>query len=191
MEFPDLCVTTEQDTEQEWLTRMQAGDTAAFGCLAQLHTPRLHAWLTRWTGSAQEAADLCQETLLRAFRYRSSFRNSPSGHAFRSWLLAIGARVALDSRRKQPLAPLSESTADEEPGPEDVVLRFEDGQRVQRALQQLSERDRAALLLRYAEGMSTAEVAQALEISPGALRVCLHRARARLAQVLEVEHELS
>ena len=82
---------------------VRAGDEAAFGALVDRHRRALHVHCYRMLGSFEEAEDVVQEALLRAWRARESF---PDGAGLRAWLYRIATNACLDairrSRRRVP-----------------------------------------------------------------------------------------
>lgn len=170
------------------------------------HRAALTGHCYRMLGSAAEADDAVQETLVRAWRHLDRFEQRAS---LRTWLYRIATRVCLDalsepSRRMRPMETGPVGTADDtltsqpgsywlEPIPDALVLPA-DADPAERlmlrqsirlafvaALQHLPPRQRAALLLTEVLGWSAAEVADNLETSVAAVNSALQRARATLA----------
>lgn len=137
--------------------------------------------LSRRTGDPDRAEDLAQEVFLRAME--APPRNP------RPWLFAValnlvrddGRREERQARRLQLLR--SEQEGRVEPPPDAAVERSERAALVHEALEQLTETDRGALLLK-AEGLSYEEIASALGLSRGAVGTTLARARRRLVEAV-------
>lgn len=151
-----------------------------FGELARrFQVPLLH-YLIRRTGARHDAEDLLQETLLLAHRklhrYRTDWR-------FGTWLFALAHRASLTHRRKKKLPAsdgLDRCTGSFDPSSclEEQELRTA----VWHAASELLEPDAlAALWLSYVESMPADEIGKVIGRSPNAVRILLHRARARLA----------
>jgi RNA polymerase sigma-70 factor (ECF subfamily) len=185
-------------------------DDEAFRRLVEPHrrAVRLHCY--RMLGSLQDAEDLTQETLVRAWRALEAFEQRAS---LRAWLYRIATNACLDEidRRGRRVLPVQLGTpevrftpgppplvetpwlepmpdtwfdlADTEPGPE---ARYEAKESIElafiAALQQLPGRQRAVLLLRDALGWSTQEVADLLEMSVPATNSALQRARSNVGR---------
>ncbi|QYN25636.1 sigma-70 family RNA polymerase sigma factor [Amycolatopsis sp. DSM 110486] len=188
---------------------MTAAGEAEFAVLADRHRPELLAHCYRMLGSLQESEDLVQETYLRAWRYYDRFEGRSS---VRLWLYKIATTTcltALKNRRRRPLpSGLSAPSDDAEvalggpeadipwlqPAPDSLlhastadpatVVSGRAGVRLAfvAALQQLSARQRAVLILRDVLGWHAREVAEMLDTSVAAVTSALQRARAHLAQ---------
>ena len=145
----------------------------------------LARWLTR---NDQDAQDVTQEACLRAFRFFDGYQ----GGNMRAWLLTI-VRNTCYTWLHQNRAPGSVEVFDEEihsaefPGsadPEIQVLASADRETVRRALEELPDVFREALILREIEGMSYKEIADVASVSLGTVKSRLARARTRLRQSL-------
>lgn len=147
-------------------------------------------------GDEQEANDLCQETILRAYR---SFHQYTAGTNCRAWLLTILRNVfrATRARRKPDLVASTEKDferiLDREISsndrawetPETLLLKQSTDRRVQEALGKLPEDYKAALLLVFVEDLTYQEAAAVLEVPVGTVRSRIFRARALLRRALE------
>lgn len=135
--------------------------------------------LTRRTGDRERAEDLAQDVFAKALE--SPPRNP------KPWLFAVALNLARDDGRKavrqqRHLALLTnESDGAHVPPPDEEVQRNEQRARVQEALDELVEQDRAVLLMK-AEGLSYDEIAEATGLSKGSIGTTLARARKRLVE---------
>lgn len=147
---------------------------------------QLWGYLSRVTGSPQLADDLLQETYYRFLRANAQCQND--GHR-RAYLYRIATNLARDSRRRaRRLDPVP---ADNDPAmtaPGDVAEQSARRTDLQRAMARLRPRDRALLWLAYAQGYAHVEIAEALGVKPGSVKLLLFRARRRLAQLLRDPH---
>lgn len=157
------------------------GDHHAFGLLVQRHRDRLWAVALRTLGDREEAADALQDALVSAFRNAASYRGDA---AVTTWLHRIVVNACLDRvRRRQarPAVPL---------GDHDVATRrdehalLETRLDVRRALAQLPEAQRVALVLVDMEDLSVAEAAELLGVPEGTVKSRCSRGRTALAQLL-------
>ncbi|MGW3498892.1 RNA polymerase subunit sigma-70 [Streptomyces sp. NPDC001020] len=188
--------------DSEVLAAVRAADGTAFAGLAEQHRWELRVHCYRMVGSFDDAEDLVQEALLRAWRYRGSFQGRST---FRAWLYRIATNVCLDFLDRQPrqLTPgesgrpaevgwlqpfpdrLLEPVAAREAEPEAVVVARETIELAfVVAIQHLPPRQRAVLILRDMLGWPAAETAALLEMSVAAVKSALQRARPVLREHL-------
>ena len=160
-----------------------------FGELVERYQPRIFRVLVGWTGDEGAADNLTQETFLRAYRARGSFRGES---AVSTWLHRIAVRVAQDHEKNRKagfwrrLVRWGGDETPEEP-PEDLwgrqagcperdLLAREEVDRLRRLVAELPAGQRAVFQLRFVEEMSVAEVAEVLGLKPGTVKAQLHRA---------------
>ena len=169
------------------------GDHLAFGRIVVAHQDHIFAYLGRMGLDRAMAEDVAQETFLRVWRHAGTY-NSRLG-SLTTWILTIARNQAL-SRLAQPVSrtetPVSDDTleiASDAPLPdEQLVARQREG-RLQAALASLGAADRSLLSSSYVDGLDLAAIANIEGCSVGAAKVRLHRARQRLKQILEADHE--
>ena len=153
-----------------------AMDEQAFRAFYDRTAPALWAYLSRLSGDRQLADDLLQESYYRLLRSRETFE----GEAHRrNYLFRIATNLVKDSRRGRFAwrnLPVPELPAQPDP--------LDDRADVQRALARLKPRDRALLWLAYAQGSSHSEIAGVLGVKTGSIKLLLHRARRRMAAML-------
>ncbi len=170
--------------DEELARRAQSGCAASFEELARRFQVPLVHFLQRW-GSREDAEDLAQDTLLRAFRNLHRYRPS---WPFATWLFTIARRLSINHRRRRRPAPAGDALDDLEhsgPQPAELVARAESRRRLWAlAADVLSEPQMTATWLHYVEEMPLAEVARVLGRSQVAAKVTLHRARKRLLRAL-------
>ena len=156
----------------------------AFDQVAERYRPELVAYLTRLLGDAQDAEDVCQDALLRA--HRAFHRLAPDSNV-RAWLYKIASRTAWDAlkHRLRSAARQVDVDLDTLPaGPAHLDQR-EQLRAVARAVNDLPPKQRAALMLRRFQGLSYAEVAQALQCSEAAARANVYQAIRSLREALK------
>jgi RNA polymerase sigma-70 factor (ECF subfamily) len=162
-------------------------DRAAFERLIEEYADRIYNVALRITGNRADAEDSMQEAFLSAYRAWSAFRGQSSPA---TWLYRIAVNEALMRvRLRRPVEYLTELAYETEVADWSADLlegahRAEQQERLLWAIGLLEPSYRAALVLRDIDGLSTAEAADALEISEQALKSRLHRARAMLRQHL-------
>ena len=173
------------------LTAAQAGDENAFGQLIEPYRHALDVHCYRMLGSAQDAEDLVQETLLRAWRAIGRFEPRAQ---LQTWLYRIATNACLDElerrhRRPEPLDPFPDQPSDEAAAPTyDPEARYaiREGMELalMRAIQELPGRQRAVLIFRDVLGWTAPEVAEILETTVASVNSALQRARATIEQHL-------
>lgn len=169
-----------RDAEAELLARARAGERAAFARLVQMHQAYLRQFLRRLTrGQTDWADELAQEAFLAAWRGLPGFRGEAR---FRSWLSRLGLHLYLRQRDTQ----LATQDLDEAPEGADSDFAPAAGQRLDlaRALAQLREPEREAILMCFYADLSHAEAAEALGWPLGTLKTQVLRGRARLRELL-------
>ena len=135
---------------------------------------RFAMWLTR---DRSEAEDVASETFVRAWARRDRLRTE----TLKAYLLTIARSIFLKHRKNtNNHQELSEDLTDGAPDPQRQATARMDLDRVTNALARLPETDRLALVLRTEQTLPYAEIGRVLEISEGAARVKVHRARRRL-----------
>jgi RNA polymerase sigma-70 factor, ECF subfamily len=181
-----------QDMDQRLLLACaQAGDERAFRRLVEPYRHALEVHCYRMLGSVQDAEDLAQETLLRAWRALERFEPRVQ---FQTWLYRIATNACLDElerrpRRPQPIDPFPDRPSDETASPTyDPAARYaiREGMELAllRAIQELPGRQRAVLIFRDVLGWTAPEVAEILESTVASVNSALQRARGTIEQEL-------
>src|SRR5262245_19171629 len=166
------------------------GDERAFDALFERWAGRVLRFVERMVRDAGVAEELVQETFLRVWRARE--RYVPEAR-FSTWLFTIAGNAARNELRRpfrgQPHDSLDDphegaklALAAHDPPSDALVDARRTGQGLEAALAALPERQREALWLRAVEGLSYAEVAQALDTSEKSVKALIHRARVALAR---------
>ncbi len=162
------------------------GCSEAFGVLAARYRDALSAFAYRYVRDADDAGDVVQEALLRAYQHLDSIER---GRAFRPWLFAIARNASFNTLRKRKRvdarADLGEHVPSPTPGPEELALRDDRARAVRDALAALPERYRAVLELHYLSGLRYREIALALGVPLGTVKTHISRAKDRLRSELE------
>jgi RNA polymerase sigma-70 factor, ECF subfamily len=161
------------------------GDRGAFRALYERHARQVHAFARSMTGSEDAAAEVVQETFLRAARAMSRFRGDAQ---FPTWLLAIaksafGDHVRALGRRERDRG--IDPPVRDNPEPADDLDSRELTEAVRQAVQRLPEAERLAVTLCELQELPLAEGAAALGWSEPKMKSTLWRARARLRKELE------
>jgi RNA polymerase sigma-70 factor, ECF subfamily len=174
--------------EQNAINRVLTGDVDAFALLVRRYQRPIYNLMYRICGSVDVAADLAQDTFIKAYEHLERFR---PGARFFPWLYAIGLNHARDFQRKRkPSVDCQEdhlwSSASCSPHEEhDRICQQLDHDHLNSALGALPLGYREALVLRYHEDLPIRDVAQALGISLSAAKMRLSRGLEMLRQRLK------
>ena len=137
------------------------------------------------TGNQSDAEDMVQETFLRAWKQIAKFDGRAS---FSTWLHRICANCSLDhiraGKRKQELDPVVEIVS-AAPSPERLAHSSQIAARLLPALDELSEMERVAFVMRHYDGVGIEEISVALGVQPGAAKHSVFRAVQKLRRALE------
>lgn len=175
----------EPSPDAALIAAWQGGDEQAAAELVRRHARALAQFVAGAGVPEAELEDVVQETFIRAFRALGGFRGQCR---FRTWLLAIGANVARDQGRRaarQHVVPLDDRILDRGGTPHELAEAGEAVTRLASGLRKLSRLQREVFLLRAQQGLEYAEIAAALNTSPGAARVHYHHAVKRLKELVE------
>jgi RNA polymerase sigma-70 factor (ECF subfamily) len=179
-------------SESELVTAAQRGDEAAWTELVRQYQEAVFRLACLLTGDADEAADVAQETFIRAYQAIGRFDLS---RPLRPWLLRIATNLARNRRRSlgRYLAALRRLLLAEPPRTASVAEHSSqrmEAQTLWQAVRQLSRADQEVIYLRYFLDLSEAEMSKTLEIAPGTVKSRLHRALGRLRTVIAQEFPL-
>jgi RNA polymerase sigma-70 factor (ECF subfamily) len=177
--------------DEEVVRRVLAGDGASFEILMRRHNQRVYRAIRAvLRGDSADVEDAMQQSYLQAYRSLAGFQGASS---FATWLTRIALNVALGIVRRQrvaaDLAPeVGEMTGGaRDEGPEAGVARREAAELLERAVGRLGDEHRVVFMLREVEQLSTAETAEALDLTEENVKVRLHRARLALRELLTDE----
>lgn len=187
-----------QDPDVRLMLQVRDDDAAAFEELVLRYQNRLLTVLVHLVRDRDLAEDLAQDVFLRMYRARKTY---VPGSKFSTWLFTIANHVASNQRRAKsrrrevhveghgssgianPLEGMAKASSGMMPTRQ--IEKAEMRDIVQIAVDTLSDRQRMAVLLNKFEGMSYAEIAEAMEMTPQAIKSLLSRARDNLKDVLQ------
>jgi RNA polymerase sigma-70 factor, ECF subfamily len=164
----------------------RAGDRAALTAFVVRYERTVFAFLSRTLGAGPHVEDLAQEVFIRACRALRSFDATGKARVS-TWLLTIARRVAIDAGRKRrvPTAALDVARAPTSQTPETERRRAEIGRAVERAVDGLSDAQRAVFVLAEFHDLDMKEIALVLEVPENTAKTRLFRARERLRALLK------
>jgi len=179
----------------------QAGSQSAFSELISRYDQGALRLALRLSGSQSDAQDICQEAFLRAYRNLRSFRIESS---FYTWLYRIVANLCIDYLRKKQTrneqnlvlhdssgkeSNLLEQLPDGRSGadPEKELFRQGLGERIQRSLNRLSQRERMVFELRHFHGLSLRSIGEILKTNESVVKTSLFRGTQKLRKALSSE----
>ena len=187
-----------RDPDIRLMLLVRDDDSAAFGELVGRFQHRLVAVMHHLVGSPDEAEDLAQEVFLRVYRTRKKY--TPKAK-FSTWLFTIANNLALNAlrdRKRRPVLPLDihesgplgpRPTENSAPGrdvpPAHNLQQKELAEVIRRALDDLNERQRVAIVLNKFEDMNYADIADVMGLTTKAVKSLLSRARAKLREALQ------
>lgn len=192
-----------------WLKRTASrtadtSEAAEFARLLREHIPALYRSAYRWTGAVDRAEDLVQQLLLRLYPRLAELRTLDQ---LRPWVLRVMYRIFVDQLRRERSSPVqfgadaggddeasvneNDAWLDPAPGPLDLLEQEVTQERLLRAWERLGEEHRVVLAMHDIEDYTLPELAQIMEIPLGTLKSRLHRARARLRELLAAERMLA
>lgn len=186
----------QQEADSDWtiVQRVQAGDVASFDHLILKYRERVYAMIYNMTSNREDAADLTQDSFIKAFQSINRFQGQSS---FFTWLYRIAVNSSLTHIRKNKLRTFfSFDKVHEDASISDVINRLTDKKDVERdvfvnelqeklneALQKLSISHRTVVTLFEIDGLSHEEIAEVMNCSVGTVRSRLHYAK----QLLQAE----
>jgi len=180
----------QPEDEPALVAGLRNGDAAAFDRVYELYRPRLFAFLLRLSRRQTVAEDLLDETWLRLVAHARSLREDTR---LAAWLFTVARNLYWTHRRSRLLEEAAAvelltlwPSHEDWPSPFDLASTGELERRVERALATLPPQQREVLLLVGYEGLTPTEAAAVCKVTPEAMRQRLSRARAALADALDL-----
>ncbi len=176
---------TPLDDESDLIRRAQDYDSSAFAEIYERYYQGIHNYIYYRVSDDCLAEDLTAEVFLKAMEAIESF--TFRGVPLSAWLYRIANNLVIDHFRRQPRhgsVPLEETQVSTRDNPLDVLEHGLTRQSLQRALGELTEEQQQVVILKFVDGLSNNEVAQALGKSEGAIKSLQHRALSSLGRLL-------
>jgi RNA polymerase sigma-70 factor (ECF subfamily) len=189
MQLPVNALTQTQTSLTRLIERAAAGDTAAFEQLMIHSQQRVMAMTWRMLGNEADARDASQEVFLRVYKYLGRFKQNQD---FFVWLYTITVNVCRDLAKKRrhhsDRFTSFDAGADEgafavpaeEEGAEEALIHTQQRELIARAMAMLPHKERASIVLRDVEGLSTDEVARIMKSSSTTVRSQISSARKKI-----------
>ncbi len=183
-------------SENEIIRKVLGGDANAFEELVLRHEKTVYNIALRMTGSEDDAADMTQETFIKAYNNLSSFK---SDSKFSTWIYRITTNVCLDflrAKSRRPQVSLTVADADDDSfeqqleipdpadDPEQQLMKKLSMQSLNDGLRRLPDKQRQILVMRELGGLSYAEIGKALSLDEGTVKSRIFRARKNLCAFL-------
>jgi RNA polymerase sigma-70 factor (ECF subfamily) len=178
---------SDSRSEAEIIDACKQGDREAFHFLFETHKDRVYTIALHYSGNDATARDVTQQVFLKLFTTINQFREDSQ---FTTWLYRIVANACTDEHRKRrrfvPFSPeIDVRDMTSRGSQEDRIHRREIAESVRGAIGELTPKLRMPILLKYVEGMSYDEIADALGLSMGTVSSRLNRGHKMLARKLE------
>ncbi|MDQ1383655.1 MAG: polymerase sigma-70 factor, subfamily [Actinomycetota bacterium] len=176
------------------VARAQAGDPEAFGELYDRYVDLVYRYVYYRVGTSQLAEDLTSETFLRALRRISTF--TWQGRDVGAWFVTIARNLIADHYKSgryrlemtsDDVSTVGEATQLVSDSPENAVLEAMQNKVLLEAVKQLNAEQQECIVLRFLQGLSVAETAQAMGKNDGAIKALQYRAVRALARLLPEE----
>jgi len=152
--------------------------------LVREHGPTVYGAAWRVLGQAADAEDVVQEVFIEADRIRQTRQVRHWGGLLRRLATCRSIDRLRQRKATQPLNGLMLANPSE--APEEVAIEHELADRLRGAIAQLPEREASVFCLRYFQDLTNRDIADTLQVRPGAVAVALHKARARLETLLNL-----
>lgn len=173
------------ENPEKLLQKARAFDQEALAKIYDLFSDELYGYAYKHVGTPQIAEDLVAETF-RRFLTALERGGGPEDH-LRAYLYRITHNLVTDLYRREPPPPQEleeDQLVEDSPGPAAIMAEQQEADRVRHALRLLTPEQRQVVTLRFLEGWSSAEIAQSMEKSLGAVKALQHRGVASLQRIL-------
>ena len=186
--------TKKTRTDQDLIRKSTQGDQEAFGDLYERYLDQIYRYVFYRVQTVEEAEDLTEAAFIRVWEDLRARKTKPAIQNFRAWVYRVAHNQVIDHYRKKKPDILDtdggartiQSTA---PGTEKVVIDKIDSHLLAEAIKQLEETAKNVIVLRFFNGLSHAETAEALNLNEGHVRVIQYRALKHLQAILKKDHD--
>jgi len=174
----------DQKIEAQIVAKVLKGDRQSYALLVEEYKSPIYNLAYRMTSNPEDAADLTQDTFIRAYLYL--WRYNPRKKFF-TWLYTIALSIIKNHLRKNRHSKYSEEIntiplADNNPSPEDNLVEI---QEINWCLMQLDDELRALLIMKYQQELSFEEIAEITGKSASAVKMCVYRGLGKLKEMMQ------
>lgn len=191
---PGQTIPTREQQTRDAIAAIRAGHTDVFAQIVRLYQAEVMTLALVLMRNTSAAEELTQDAFVRAYRHLDSFDDR---RAFFPWLAKITYRLALTRRQQQAREAFQRTVAESKQQPEsdddplNALLADEQARSLWRAVGTLPERERAAVILYYRNGLRVSQVARVMGVSESTVKTSLLRARRHLAIALAPSEQIS
>jgi RNA polymerase sigma-70 factor (ECF subfamily) len=180
----------EGHEERALIGRARDGDQVSQGRLVRLYERRVFGLILRMVGNREDARDILQDTMVKAL---TSLHMYDASCSFASWIFRIASNKSLDFLRRRKLElrlfergeeDRTDTIPDKATPIDEVIAKRLDWDIFEGCMQKLDPRYRAALFLRYKDGLSYREIGRVLSVPVGTVKTLLHRGRVELKGIV-------
>ena len=172
------------DEDLDLINRTAAGDREAFNELVKKYQKPLYAMLYRMVSNHEDASDLLQKTLVKAFTGLGSFERRST---FKTWLYQIAINLAKNvyrDRSKAEYVPIDDVIIKRDPRTLEALIQKEGRSLLRRALAELPEKQRMTVILRVQDDRKFEEIAELMQCSIGTAKANYHHAVQKLKTIM-------
>jgi len=181
-----------QLTDEDLIVQFQNGDVIAFNVLCERYRDRLINFIFRFVYDVSEAEDLAQDTLLKVYQKKHSYKNIAK---FSTWIHTIAGNLAktrLRQKKSRRTTPMSHVGKDDFDMIGNIPGNIEEGIRIdeehenamQKALDKLSIDFRLVIILRQVQGLPYEDISKIISMPIGTVKSRINRARKKLKELL-------
>jgi RNA polymerase sigma-70 factor (ECF subfamily) len=182
-------------TEKILIEKSQKGDMESFEKLIKEYQKGAYNIAYRMLGNTEDAKDASQDSIIKIYRSIDGFKMKSS---FKTWFYRIVTNTCLDYRRKRSRnnvlyidnalnteeGSYSRDVEDQSDGPEEILLKNENMETLQRCIAGMPEKYRMAIILRDIRGFSYSEMGEIMELPEGTVKSRISRARIMLKKII-------
>lgn len=181
----------QQNDERSWVEGARRGDPEAVGWLYERYFERIHRYIYLKIGNPSDAEDITEQVFLKMLEAVGSFRWQ--GSSFASWLFRIAHNLTVDHIRQRArrqhisLEPIGDLLPSNGPDPHDKAEQSDTGEHLRACISELTELQAQVINLKFAAGLSNAEVAEIMNRTEGAVKALQYSALQNLHKLMALK----